>query len=88
MWNGQEHMMKGHKKITIKSRYHRRKVRFTFIYVHKIDVKVIIRCVNPCHISLTSKLQSPHPSQENAVNNKSKKYELANRQKIPLIDGK
>jgi hypothetical protein len=33
-------------------------------------------------------MESPHPSQENAVNHKSKKYELANRQKLPTIDGK
>jgi hypothetical protein len=33
-------------------------------------------------------MESPHPSQENAVNHKRKKYELANRQKLPTIDGK
>jgi hypothetical protein len=33
-------------------------------------------------------MESPHPSQENAVNNKSKKYEVANRQKIQVIHGK
>jgi hypothetical protein len=33
-------------------------------------------------------MESPHPSQENAVNHKSKKYELANRQKLQTIDGK
>jgi hypothetical protein len=27
-------------------------------------------------------MESPHPSQENAVNHKSKKYELANRQNL------
>jgi hypothetical protein len=33
-------------------------------------------------------MENPHPSQENAVNHKSKKYELANKQKLPTIDGK
>jgi hypothetical protein len=33
-------------------------------------------------------MESPHPSQKNAVNYKSKKYELANTQKLPTIDGK
>jgi hypothetical protein len=33
-------------------------------------------------------MESPHPSQENAVNHKSKKYELANRKKLSTIDGK
>jgi hypothetical protein len=34
------------------------------------------------------KMESPHPSQETAVNHKSNKYELANRQKLPTVDGK
>jgi hypothetical protein len=33
-------------------------------------------------------MESPHPTQENAFTHKSKKYELANRQKLPPIDSK
>jgi hypothetical protein len=33
-------------------------------------------------------MESPHSSQENAVNHQSKKYELANRQKLSTIDDK
>jgi hypothetical protein len=32
-------------------------------------------------------MENQHPSQENAVNHKSNKYELANRQKLRTIDG-
>jgi hypothetical protein len=31
-------------------------------------------------------MESPHPSQENAVNDKSKKYGLDNNKKITVID--